>query len=661
VTTRTRALAAAFTATLAWAVLHATAASAQQPPETPPTTGPPPTFNPTTLPDELELDPFEAAELNEVLSDTDLDNPCQPGDDPSPTATPASIMPDDCWGPFPSSHYDIGCDEGAWNHLTRRFYCTLTDLAFQGARASTVFTLWLVDWAYAFGLRDRLAEPMANIAHTYQTNIIGPLGLEHLAWTYAICWAAITGLRGRLTTAGGELALSIVLTGLAGLLLANPTGYLNGAFDTTTTLSGALLSTANGQPAPHNPGDARAVLAPLEAQIHKTFVEDPYDYLDWGGPLPNTCAAIRDRLLAVGPHGNSDGPRQAMTAAGCDDQADFNHDPNSQRLFGAILTFLAAVLMAVLVALIATTIVIAQAIVIVLFAIAPFAALGAILTGGGRELAWRWVAALIRAGLVVVGMSFVLSLLLLAIQAVLAGDDGGELIERFTLVNLIVITMFIARSRIITAGSQLTNQLGARLSSHRAGGEHSPAWLGAAAAGGVTGFALGSAVGLDPRSRTGRLTSFATRDYMADRRLRRHYRRSERRSQQPVARERTELTPNNEGDLIERRSVSIDGPALKPPSRWSVKDRLHVGQSARARQARTRVEGAARRRATDLPPYQPPSGTTWATGTDRPAGGRPGRPEPGVRPPPQDTGPWPTRPPDDPGPRDPGPIDPEST
>jgi hypothetical protein len=86
-----------------------------------------------------------------------------------------------------------------------------------------------------------------------------------------------------------------------------------------------------------------------------------------------------------------------------------------------------------------------------------------------------------------------------------------------------------------------------------------------------------------------------------------------------------------------------------------------VGQSARARQARTRVEGAARRRATDLPPYQPPSGTTWATGTDRPAGGRPGRPEPGVRPPPQDTGPWPTRPPDDPGPRDPGPIDPEST
>ena len=70
-----------------------------------------------------------------------------------------AIVPDDCWGDFPSSHYDIGCDEGAWNHIGRKVYCTFTDLSYQGARSATATALWIVEWAYAFGVLRAAGRP----------------------------------------------------------------------------------------------------------------------------------------------------------------------------------------------------------------------------------------------------------------------------------------------------------------------------------------------------------------------------------------------------------------------------------------------------------------------------------------------------------------------
>lgn len=532
----------------------------------------------------------------------------------------ASLVPDDCWGRFPSSSYDIGCDEGAWNHISRKIYCTFTDLAFQGARTTTATALWLVEWTYGFGVYDRLGQPMIGVADRYRRELIGPFGLNDLAWTYAIAWCAIAGLRGKLTMAGGELVTSIVLAALAGMLLANPAGYLDGAFTTMRGLSAAVLSTGTGQPPPDDPGDTEAVLAPLQAQIHQAFVEEPYDHINWGGALTGACADARDQILADGPHGNDNEPRQLMDDAGCEAQSEFNHEPSGQRLYGAVLTLVAAVIVVVLVVLISVTILVAQVAAVLLFAVAPFAALGAVLPGSGREIAWRWVAGLIRAGLVVVAMSFVLSLTLLSVDAMLAsGDgDGDGLIERFTLVNLVVVGMFIARKRIVSTGAHLASQVGSRLSSRRAGGEHAAPWLGPAAIGGVSGYAVGASLGLDPRSRTGRLTSLVVRDHMAERRLRRHYQRAERKAQRPVVRERTELVPGGEGQVVERRSVTVDGPAIKPGLQGTVRGRYGWGSSARARRARNKVEASARRRADEFPAQRgwtsaPPDSVGWDT------------------------------------------------
>ena len=168
-----------------------------------------------------------------------------PTDGSAEITVQGAIVPDDCWGEFPSSNFDIGCDEGAWNHIGRKVYCTFTDLAYQGSRSATATALWMVEWAYAFGVYERLGGPAITIAESYEANMIGPLGLAELAWFYAIAWAGLNILRGKLTLAGGELAASVVMAALAAILLANPAGYLNGAFGELDPYTASMLYAYN--------------------------------------------------------------------------------------------------------------------------------------------------------------------------------------------------------------------------------------------------------------------------------------------------------------------------------------------------------------------------------------------------------------------------------
>jgi hypothetical protein len=541
-------------------------------------------FDPDILQDQ-EMSRLEREVLEDLLSNAPAQNPCAPTDGSTAGGDEASIVPDDCWGRFPSSHYDIGCDEGAWNNVSRKVYCTFTDLAFQGARSTTAVALWMVEWAYGFGVYDRFGGPAISIADTYETHLIGPLGLSHLAWFYAIAWAGFAMLRGKVALAGSELLLSFLLAGLAALLLANPSGYLQGTFRTMGTVSGAVLSTGAGQPPPDDALDADAILRPLQAQLHKAFVEDPYDYLDWGSTdMPAQCRAMRDRILVFGPHGNSDGPRDAMEQAGCQEQADFNHDPNGQRLFGAILTMTAATVMAVLVGMVSLTIVVAQIIAFVLFAVAPFAALGAILPGGGRVLALGWLAALIRVALVVVGMSFVLSLLLLTIQGLLsAGNDSG-IVERFALVNIVVLAMFAARRRILQAGANMAAGIGGKLAPSAPEG----GWLAAGAVGGVTGFALAS-----EGSVRNKVVATAAGN-RASRRGMRTALTAESRALQPIPRESTTITLDDQGKPKLERSIVVAGG--QPTTRRARAARQKLEQRAAGRAGRVLSEDRPPRR-----------------------------------------------------------------
>jgi hypothetical protein len=295
-----------------------------------------------------------------------------------------------------------------------------------------------------------------------------------------------------------------------------------------------------------------------------------------------------------------------MEQAGCEAQADFNHDPTGQRLFGAVLTMTASLVMVVLVGLVSLTIVVAQIMAVVLFAVAPFAALGAILTGGARKLALGWIAGILRVILVVIGMSFVLSLLLLTIEALLSAGADADLIERFALVNIVVIAMFAARRRVLSAGADLAANIGGRLSPQAM--QEDGGWLAAGAAGGLTGFAL---AGGTSRTRTIASNTMSTR--MGQQRSFNTTLAAEARGLRPIPRETTNIVFDEQGRPRRERSVSIGG--AQPMTR-------------RARAARTRVEQRSARKVQreirgDLPS---PSVRERIGGLRRRAGGERRRP-----------------------------------
>lgn len=505
-----------------------------------------------------------------------------------------TVVPDDCWNGIPSSHYDIGCDEGAWNHLSRKGYCFFTDFAFQGGRASTSIALWLIGWAFGFGVYDTLGATAIGIADLYTTRIIGPLGLNHIVWFYAISWAAFTALRGRLMMAGGELLVSFVAALLAAFLLANPAGYLEGTFRLMGAASTVILTNGEVDDLDSGLDSTHMHVEPLQAQLHETFVEIPYDYINWGtADMPEQCRYARELILLHGPHGSNGDPRRLMQSIdGCRPLRDFNHDPSGARLFGAFLVLTAAAIMMVLIGLVSLTVIVAQILAVVLFAFAPFAALMAVVPGSGRELAFRWFAALARTVFVVIGMSMVLSLLLLSVQALLDGTTGLGLIERFTLVNVAIVGVFIVRKRIVASGAQLANQLGQGFRAGGAGGGRGGggAWGSSPAVAGATGFAIGSQLGNDRPGTIQRTAQSRLREHRANARMGKLHKAGDKRAKQAAsqvaARERSEVVPDGQGGHTTRRSVSIDGP---------------VARTRRAQRTRARVEASAARRTTPRP------------------------------------------------------------
>jgi hypothetical protein len=109
-----------------------------------------------------------------------------------------------------------------------------------------------------------------------------------------------------------------------------------------------------------------------------------------------------------------------MTVAGCTEAARRVQPPPERPPMLRRRAHPAPLIMAVLIILVALTVVVAEAVAIVLFSIAPLALLAAVLPGSGRHLVWVWLGAVGRVVMAVVGMSFLLSLLLLTEQAMRA-------------------------------------------------------------------------------------------------------------------------------------------------------------------------------------------------------------------------------------------------
>jgi TrbL/VirB6 plasmid conjugal transfer protein len=404
------------------------------------------------------------------------------------------IIPDKCWGTYPTATYQISWHEGdefsAWNDNLMGW---LTDLTFGLGKGAVTAALWMVEFGFSFKIT-QYADVVGNIADNYQLHLIGPFNLINIVWFALVAWLAITALRGKMAMAGGELVMTLVLLTLA-TTMYNPLladdgegeGLDLGYFRDTATFmdlsSKAMLSAAQGED-PTDDDDILRVLQRLQGQVHRQFVELPHEYLNWGTVLPDACDDAAYQVMAA--NYDDDGwPARHMRRAGeeCEEFAEYNDDANSTRMFGAVLTMIVSVIVALTLGITAFTVLVCKFLLAVLFATTPFVVLSAVLPGAGRRLFWSWGGSLLQLVLAVIGSGGLVALELIGVDAVVAKTEDQDLMARWFLVLMIVATVFFARRKMIALAQRWATSTTDNLTRLSPGSAH---WSG----GGQVGFDL---------------------------------------------------------------------------------------------------------------------------------------------------------------------------
>jgi hypothetical protein len=493
------------------------------------------------------------SEVNECLSHQGADGIFN-GEQPK-NVTDQKLQTSDQPGRFPTSHYDINYNSGKGLNFFQTILGTITNLVFSWSTNIVHIGLWFLNWAFSFSLVGMLADWAARLNHLYHNEFIaGPINLHYICLFLVCLYGGYHIVRGRFGKGIGEILLSGIIFMVLLVITSNsawPGGYMQDGFKIVGGLAGEVMSMAQHSDLTEKGGagiknnafygnenygfdysdDAawkryigdkcsaavfggttgssavdgsfaqyqahyKQVLCPTVAQIHRAFVEEPYEYANWGQLLSGNYAKVRDNVLLTGPWGAADEIRNAMSGHGGKDGSkglgqsyldptgqalvkdgdaqgaaldNFNNHPSTTRLMVVIMSFIATLISMISITILAISVGIAQFVAAVLFALAPIALACGLLPGGGRTIMIRWLTSLLKLFVIVLVLSNFLVLLTAGVNIVMVATQHQSLIARFAILILIVMMMFVARKKLHEGTGRALSSMGNQLMQMRVG------------------------------------------------------------------------------------------------------------------------------------------------------------------------------------------------
>lgn len=233
---------------------------------------------------------------------------------PPPTYVRAGdgLVPEVQLAAHPSSNYDVGCDEGAWDNMGRKGLCFIQSSAFQAGRVLAVSGIYFLH-AVISAPYEKVLEPV--VAGIGQAMTVFSSNMELLYWGLwlSILAGSFLFLRGRGMTAVSEVATSIVALVIAGTMLGDIGGMYTGTMRTIRSLSMLAVNATNDNPS----DDPEQAIIDFDRGLHRAFVEQPWLALNWGGPAKvAACQPAVDQALSEGPNENDDRPRVLVATYG---------------------------------------------------------------------------------------------------------------------------------------------------------------------------------------------------------------------------------------------------------------------------------------------------------------------------------------------------------
>jgi hypothetical protein len=408
-------------------------------------------------------------------------------EDQQNTAKRDGIMPDDCVGTYPSANYNISYDGGGALSVDRKIWGALTGLMFNVGKASIQVSTWSIGKAFSLNLAD-YTKISTSISKRYNDDIVGPFSLEAFAWLGLMAFVAISALRGKLGLAGGEFAMAMVMLGIAQVLFVNQDTYMDSMSTLINEASNSLFRIAGtgdqkdpGEPPIDQvtPGGQSArekwwddALDPLKNRIHVEFVEKPYEYLNWGTVSENIrvseteegeCFKRVQRVVSIGAVGDDGWSWRYLgevddkdpTKKKCDQIVQYNRNPTGARMLGALFTMLIALFVGVTFTLLSLTVMMAKITVAILFAVLPFVVAISAAPGSGRRPFVLLVVSIIQSGGTAVGSSALLAVVVIGDDEILQQtktDPGVSLMERWTILFILVVFIYYARRKLSQTG-----------------------------------------------------------------------------------------------------------------------------------------------------------------------------------------------------------------
>lgn len=350
----------------------------------------------------------------------------------------------------PLTAYDIGCDEGSWNAFLRKMWCAAQAFPFSVGKWFIGIGTELLAWALEFKVAESLTPVAALLSRVYDASLLGPLNIEEFAWTLALFVGGWNIMKARFADGVRDIMLTFVIAIFGGFVLANPQGYLEGSITLAQNSSGAVLESVDGALTSSPTQDADAVRDRLGGVLRRSFVGEPYDLINWGAPLSGECATAREEILAGGPWGEDDRPREIMRSHGCTAAADYNADPTDERAAASLTVAVASIMITVLMVMMALAVFVAQIMLVALFSGASVVWAIALFPGN-RAVLWWWISRLIWAVLITFASIFLLSWSAITVTAVLDATTDLSIVQRCLIAIVIVAVAYRFRTAVDTA------------------------------------------------------------------------------------------------------------------------------------------------------------------------------------------------------------------
>lgn len=206
----------------------------------------------------------------------------------------------------PLDGYELGADGGTALNVVGQFQVLVLGGLFSLARLLVGLCCWLIGFVFEFPLLRLLTAPAQDLADTYNTHVVGALGLKGLLLGWAFIFGGIVFMRGKAGTGLGEIVLTLVIAAFAASAFIRPDyllgqdGPLNQAHEaaievaqiTTHSYFGEIgAGTCDAVVGPARDAcadaDARAggVVKPIQDALTDALVVKPYMLLQYGTVL----------------------------------------------------------------------------------------------------------------------------------------------------------------------------------------------------------------------------------------------------------------------------------------------------------------------------------------------------------------------------------------